>query len=82
MKIIKNATLKNKDVMSLFNRDTAPSLEIEATVREILSEVKSGGLKKATEYAEKYDGIKGSIKVTPAALKKLSDQLDKPLQKK
>ena len=76
MKIINNASLKSKDVKLLSNRDTAPSIEIEKTVRSILADVKSNGMKAVTSYAKKFDGLKGSLKVSAKELDKLANQLD------
>lgn len=58
MKITK-VKQNSKEVERICSRGLAPTDEILQTVRNILSDIRTGGLSKAVEYAQKFDGLKG-----------------------
>jgi histidinol dehydrogenase len=68
MQIVRNATLKSPEVRRLLGRSGHPDAALEKTVRGILAGVREGGLAAATDYARKFDGLVGSLKVSPKQL--------------
>jgi histidinol dehydrogenase len=75
MKIVKKATLRNKEVSRLCNRDAAPSPEIAALVSDILKNVKENGMKAVKDYAQRFDGLKGNLKASASELEKAAAQV-------
>ena len=58
MQIVK-VTPKSAEIERICGREVAPSREIHDKVLSILADIKKGGIAKATEYAQKFDGLKG-----------------------
>ncbi len=82
MKIVKNATLKNKEVQRLADRAVAPTAEIETLVRSIIADIHQNGNSAAVKYAQKFDGLKTkNIKASAAELKKAADSLAPKVKK-
>lgn len=80
MKIISLKSLKNAEVARLRDRDPSPSPAIQKTVSEILARVRKEGHKAVLDYAQRFDGLKGSLRVTPAELAKTADKCAKPVR--
>ena len=81
MKIIK-VTPKSQEIERICGREVAPSREIHDKVMQILADIKKGGIAKATEYAQKFDGLKGkNIRVPVSAIAKSAAKCPKELQK-
>ena len=81
MKIIK-VTPKSAEIERICGREVAPSKEIHDKVMQILADIKKGGIAKATEYAQKFDGLKGkNIRVPVSAIAKSAAKCPKELQK-
>ena len=49
----------SQEVDRICARGVAPTEEIHQKVKKILEDVREGGLEKAVEYAQKFDGLKG-----------------------
>lgn len=81
MKIIKSSSIKNKEVRLILEREASPSPEIHETVIKILQDVRSGGVKTVTEYAKKFDGLKGRLRVSPKELEKAAGQVKPSIKK-
>ena len=70
MQIVK-VTPKSAEIERICGREVAPSREIHDKVLSILADIKKGGIAKATEYAQKFDGLKGkNIRVPASAIAK------------
>ena len=70
MQIVK-VTPKSAEIERICGREVAPSKEIHDKVMQILADIKKGGIAKATEYAQKFDGLKGkNIRVPVSAIAK------------
>lgn len=81
MKIVK-VKQKSAEVERLCSRTVAPTEEIYAKVREILSNVKKGGLPQVVAYAQKFDGLQGNkLRITETEIKKVAAKADPALQK-
>lgn len=81
MKIVK-VKQKSAEVERLCSRGVAPTEEIYAKVREILSNVKKGGLPQVVAYAQKFDGLQGNkLRITETEIKKVAAKADPALQK-
>lgn len=81
MKIVK-VKQKSAEVERLCSRAVAPTEEIYAKVREILSNVKKGGLPQVVAYAQKFDGLQGNkLRITETEIKKVAAKADPALQK-
>jgi len=81
MKIVK-VKQKSAEVERLCSRAVAPTEEIYTKVREILSNVKKGGLPQVVAYAQKFDGLEGNkLRITEAEIKKIAAKADPALQK-
>ncbi len=80
MKIIPLKSLKNAEVARLRDRDPSPSPAIQKTVSEILARVRKDGYKAVLDYARRFDGLTGTLRVTPAALEKAADKCPKPVR--
>ncbi|MBR6317855.1 MAG: histidinol dehydrogenase, partial [Fibrobacter sp.] len=81
MQIVK-VTPKSAEIERICGREVAPSKEIHDKVMQILADIKKGGIAKATEYAQKFDGLKGkSIRVPASAIAKSAAKCPKELQK-
>jgi histidinol dehydrogenase len=81
MKIVK-VTPKSEEIERLCSRGIAPSPEIHDKVMEILADIKNGGLPKAVEYAQKFDGLKGkNLRIPEPAIAKAAAQASPELQK-
>ena len=81
MKIVK-VTPKSQEIERICGREVAPSKEIHDKVMQILADIKKGGIAKATEYAQKFDGLKGkNIRVPVSAIAKSAAKCPKELQK-
>ncbi len=69
------------ELLKLCSRSAAQNSEIEKLVKEILLNVKEGGLEAALGYAKKYDGLtKNSLKVSEAQIKKAASKIDLKLK--
>ena len=81
MQIVK-VTPKSAEIERICGREVAPSKEIHDKVMQILADIKKGGIAKATEYAQKFDGLKGkNIRVPASAIAKSAAKCPKELQK-
>lgn len=81
MKIVK-VKQKSKEVERICARGVAPTEEIQRTVLQILSDVKTGGLSKAVEYAQRFDGLKGKkLAVSEKEISRLADKVTPTLAK-
>ena len=81
MQIVK-VTPKSAEIERICGREVAPSKEIYDKVMQILADIKKGGIAKATEYAQKFDGLKGkNIRVPASAIAKSAAKCPKELQK-
>ena len=81
MQILK-VTPKSAEIERICGREVAPSREIHDKVMQILADIKKGGIAKATEYAQKFDGLKGkNIRVPASAIAKSAAKCPKELQK-
>ena len=81
MQIVK-VTPKSAEIERICGREVAPSKEIHDKVMQILADIKKGGIAKATEYAQKFDGLKGkNIRVPVSAIAKSAAKCPKELQK-
>ena len=81
MKIVK-VTPKSQEIERICGREVAPSKEIHDKVMQILADIKKGGIAKATEYAQKFDGLKGkNIRVPVSTIAKSAAKCPKELQK-
>ncbi len=81
MKIVK-VKQQSAEVERLCSRGVAPTEEIYAKVREILSNVKKGGLPQVVAYAQKFDGLQGNkLRITETEIKKVAAKADPALQK-
>ena len=70
MQIVK-VTPKSAEIERICGREVAPSKDIHDKVMQILADIKKGGIAKATEYAQKFDGLKGkNIRVPASAIEK------------
>ena len=80
--IITKVTPKSAEIERICGREVAPSREIHDKVMQILADIKKGGIAKATEYAQKFDGLKGkNIRVPASAIAKSAAKCPKELQK-
>lgn len=81
MQIVK-VNPKSAEIERICGREVAPSKEIHDKVMQILVDIKKGGIAKATEYAQKFDGLKGkNIRVPASAIAKSAAKCPKELQK-
>ena len=81
MQILK-VTPKSAEIERICGREVAPSKEIHDKVMQILADIRQGGIAKATEYAQKFDGLKGkNIRVPASAIAKSAAKCPKELQK-
>ena len=81
MQIVK-VTPKSAEIERICGREVAPSKEIHDKVMQILADIKKGGIAKATEYAQKFDGLQGkNIRVPASAIAKSAAKCPKELQK-
>jgi histidinol dehydrogenase len=80
MKIISLKTLRNPEVARLQGRDPSPSPQIQKTVSDILKRVRKEGHAAVLDYAKRFDGLKGNLRVTPAELKKSADKAPKEVR--
>lgn len=81
MQIVK-VTPKSAEIERICGREVAPSKDIHDKVMQILADIKKGGIAKATEYAQKFDGLKGkNIRVPASAIEKSAAKCSAELQK-
>ena len=81
MQIVK-VTPKSAEIERICGREVAPSKDIHDKVMQILADIKKGGIAKATEYAQKFDGLKGkNIRVPASAIEKSAAKCPAELQK-
>lgn len=81
MQIVK-VTPKSAEIERICGREVAPSKDIHDKVMQILADIKKGGIAKATEYAQKFDGLKGkNIRVLASAIEKSAAKCPAGLQK-
>lgn len=80
MKTITLKSLKNAEVSRLQGRDPSPSPAIQKTVSDILARVRKEGHKAVLDYARRFDGLKGSLRVTPAELGKTAARCPKDVR--
>jgi len=78
---IAKANLASPELLKLCSRSAAQNSEVEKLVKEILLNIKKGGIKAALEYAKKYDGLtKNSLEVNDAQIKKAASKIDSKLK--
>jgi len=70
VKIVSLKSLKHREIEALRSRDPSPSPEIQKTVSNILSRVRKEGHAAVLEYARRFDGLKGNLKVSESELKR------------
>ena len=81
MQIVK-VTPKSAEIERICGREVAPSKDIHDKVMQILADIKKGCIAKATEYAQKFDGLKGkNIRVPASAIEKSAAKCPAELQK-
>lgn len=81
MKIVK-VKPNSAEIKRLCSRSVAPTKEIQAKVDQILFDVRTHGLPKVIEYAQAYDGLKGSrLRVSESAIEKTAQKTPPALQK-
>lgn len=81
MKILK-VNQSSKEVDRICARGVAPTEEIYAKVRNIMENVRNGGLSKAVEYAQKFDGLKGTdLRIGEKFLKEQAKRVNPTLVK-
>ena len=81
MQIVK-VTPKSAEIERICGREVAPSKDIHDKVMQILADIKKGGIAKAAEYAQKFDGLKGkNIRVPASAIEKSAAKCPAKLQK-
>lgn len=66
----------------ILSRGMSPEPEVEAKVRQILSEVKSGGVAAATDFARRFDGLgpKQGLRISVKALDAAAAKCPRPVQ--
>jgi len=75
------ATPTSHEVLRICSRSASQSSEIEKLVKEILLNLKKGGLEAAVLYAKKYDGLKkNNLKVSEAEIKQAAAKIDSDLK--
>ena len=78
---VTKANSNSPEVLKLCSRSAAQNSEIEKLVKEILLNIKKGGLNAVLGYAKKYDGLaKNSLKVSEAEIKKAALKIDSKLK--
>ena len=70
IRIVKTSSLNHPEIKLLSQREPSPSAEITATVQKILGDIRQKGDEAVLEYARRFDGLKGNLRVTPSQLKK------------
>lgn len=81
MKILK-VNQSSKEVDRICSRGVAPTEEIYAKVRNIMENVRKGGLSKAVEYAQKFDGLRGNdLRVDEKFLREQAKRVNPTLTK-
>jgi histidinol dehydrogenase len=80
MKIVSLKNLKHPEVSRLQGRDPSPSPEIQKTVSDILARVRKDGKKAVLDYARRFDGLKGSLRASPAEIARAADKCPKPVR--
>lgn len=80
MKIIPLKSLRHPEVARLQGREPSPSPRIQKTVSGILARVRKEGHAAVLDYARRFDGLKGGLRVTPAELKKAADKAPGPVR--
>ncbi len=73
MKIVPLKSLRHPEISRLTGREPSPSPQIQKTVSDILVRVRKDGHAAVLEYARRFDGLKGNLRVTPAELRKAAD---------
>src|SRR5690606_32607225 len=74
MKIVPLKRLKHPEVSRLQGRDPSPSPQIQKTVTDILKRVRTEGHAAVLDYARRFDGLKGGLRVTPSERDKAADK--------
>lgn len=80
MKIVSLKSLKNAEVSRLRDRDPSPSPAIQKTVSEILARVRKEGHPAVLDYARRFDGLKGNLRVSPTELGNTAERCAKPVR--
>jgi len=70
VKIISLKSLKHRELDSLRLREPSPSPEIQKTVSGILERVRREGHAAVLDYARRFDGLKGPLRVSEAELRR------------
>jgi histidinol dehydrogenase len=70
VKIVSLKSLKHPEIESLRSRDPSPSPEIQKTVSDILNRVRSEGHAAVLDYARRFDGLKGNLRVSEAEMRR------------
>ena len=68
MKIISLKSLKHPEIESLRSREPSPSAEIQKTVSDILNRVRKEGHAAVLDYARRFDGLQGNLRVTESEI--------------
>lgn len=80
MKIVTLKSLNNAEIARLQGRDPSPSAAVQKTVTEIITRVRKDGHKAVLDYAKRFDGLKGGLRVTPAELAKTAAKCPKDVR--
>jgi histidinol dehydrogenase len=80
MKIVSLKSIKHPEVSRLQGRDPSPSPAIQKTVSDILARVRKEGKKAVLDYARRFDGLKGSLRATPAEIARAADKCPKDVR--
>jgi histidinol dehydrogenase len=74
MKIVPLKSLRHPEIARLTGREPSPSPQIQKIVNDILARVRKEGHAAVLDYARRFDGLKGNLRVTPAELRKAADK--------
>jgi histidinol dehydrogenase len=72
IKIVTINTIRHPEVKRLAEREPSPSPEITATVQGIIRQVRQGGHAAVLDLAQRFDGLKGALRPSPAALTRIA----------
>ena len=81
MKIV-SVNPQSEEVLRLSSREPAPSMEIQELVRNIIDDVRKGGLAVAVQYAQKHDGLQGNdLRISAAEIAEAAEKTPPTLRK-
>jgi len=77
--VLRVKSLQDKSIQEILNRPLGGDPAIESRVKEIIQQVKEGGDEAVLKLAKQYDGLKGSLKISPAKLSQLAKKCPGPV---